>query len=132
MFPPATSSAAAAPVAGAPAGASSPAQLRATLVAAQRRSAELEQQLTTAPGRFRVLTGDRPTGPLHLGHYVGTLANRVCLQAAGVEVFLVIADYQVITDRDRTGDVRANVRELLLDYLAAGIVPRTGTGSAPE
>jgi len=103
--------------------------LRATLVAAQRRSAELEQQLTTAPGRFRVLTGDRPTGPLHLGHYVGTLANRVRLQAAGVEVFLVIADYQVITDREVADDVRGNVRELLLDYLAAGIVPRGSTGS---
>ncbi|WNB87633.1 tryptophan--tRNA ligase [Cellulomonas sp. ATA003] len=98
-------------------------------MAAQRRSAELEQQVMEDPGRFRVLTGDRPTGPLHLGHYFGTLANRVRLQRAGVEVFLVIADYQVITDRDTVGDVRGNVRELLLDYLAAGIVPRGGTGS---
>jgi tryptophanyl-tRNA synthetase len=97
--------------------------------AAQRRSAELEQQITTNPSRFRVLTGDRPTGPLHLGHYFGTLANRVRLQAAGVEVLLVIADYQVITDRDVAGDVRGNVRELLLDYLAAGIVPR---GTVPR
>jgi tryptophanyl-tRNA synthetase len=102
------------------------------VLAAQRRTAELEQQITTAPDHFRVLTGDRPTGPLHLGHYLATLANRVRLQAAGVEVLLVIADYQVITDRDRTGDVRANVRELLLDYLAAGIVPRTGTGSVSK
>ena len=77
-----------------------------------------------------MLTGDRPTGPLHLGHYVGTLANRVRLQAAGVEVFLVIADYQVVTDRDVAGDVRGTVRELLLDYLAAGIVPRGGTAPA--
>jgi tryptophanyl-tRNA synthetase len=98
-----------------------------SVAAAQRRSAELEALIAAEPGRFRVLTGDRPTGPLHLGHYVGTLANRVRLQAAGVEVFLVIADYQVITDREVAGDVRGNVRELLLDYLAAGIDPSRAT-----
>src|SRR5690242_12434781 len=101
--------------------------ITASVSAAQRRGAELERRIAAAPCCFRVLTGDRPTGPLHLGHYVGTLANRVRLQAAGVEVFLVIADYQVITDRDVAGDLRGNVRELLLDYLAAGIVPRTGS-----
>nr|WP_218886131.1 tryptophan--tRNA ligase [Kineococcus aurantiacus] len=88
--------------------------------------------ISSDPGRFRVLTGDRPTGPLHLGHYFGTLANRVRLQAAGVEVFVVIADYQVITDRDVAGDVRGNVRELLLDHLAAGLVPRTATSTGPD
>src|SRR5215210_7856494 len=97
----------------------------APVMAAQRRSAELERQIGATPQDFRVLSGDRPTGPLHLGHYVGTLANRVRLQAAGVELFLVIADYQVITDRDVAGDVRGHVRELLLDYLAAGIKART-------
>lgn len=97
----------------------------ASVSAAQRRSAELEREIAERPSAFRILTGDRPTGPLHLGHYAGTLANRVRLQAAGVEVFLVIADYQVITDRDVAGDLRGNVRELLLDYLAAGLVPRT-------
>src|SRR5918995_1876421 len=51
------------------------------------------------PARYRVLTGDRPTGPLHLGHYLGTVQNRVRLQELGVETFVVIADYQVITDR---------------------------------
>ena len=61
-------------------------------------SQPLEQQVRDHPERFRELTGDRPTGPLHLGHYFGTLANRVRLQRAGIEVFLVIADYQVITD----------------------------------
>ena len=70
------------------------------------RSAQtLEERVRAHPERFRVLTGDRPTGPLHLGHYFGTLANRVRLQRAGVEVFLVIADYQVITDRDGVGDL---------------------------
>lgn len=94
---------------------------------AAARSAALEERIVAEPGRFRVLTGDRPTGPLHLGHYFGTLANRVRLQRAGVEVFLVIADYQVITDRDSLGDLSGNVRELLLDYLAAGIDPTTAT-----
>jgi tryptophanyl-tRNA synthetase len=126
MSHPTTSTLAAAPGTVAPAAAST-----APVSAARRRSAELERLIAAAPDRFRVLTGDRPTGPLHLGHYVGTLANRVRLQAAGVEVFLVIADYQVVTDRDLAGDVRGNVRELLLDYLAAGIVPRDGTGRPP-
>ena len=91
------------------------------------RSAHLEQQIAQHPGDFRVLTGDRPTGALHLGHYFGTLANRVRLQRAGVEVFVVIADYQVITDRDSVGHLARNVDDLLLDYLAAGIDPETAT-----
>jgi tryptophanyl-tRNA synthetase len=91
------------------------------------RSARLEIEIREHPERFRVLTGDRPTGALHLGHYLGTLANRVRLQAAGVEVFLVIADYQVVTDRDGVGDLATNVRELLLDYLAAGVDPTRAT-----
>ncbi|HEX3004420.1 MAG TPA: tryptophan--tRNA ligase [Angustibacter sp.] len=76
-----------------------------------------------APHRYRVLTGDRPTGPLHLGHYLGTLRERVRLQDAGVETFVLIADYQVITDRSDTTAVAANVRELVLDYLAVGLDP---------
>ena len=87
----------------------------------------LEDPVRAHPERFRVLTGDRPTGPLHLGHLFGTLANRVRLQRAGVEVFVVIADYQVITDRDGVGDIACAVRELVLDYLAAGIDPRQAT-----
>jgi tryptophanyl-tRNA synthetase len=76
-----------------------------------------------APQRYRVLTGDRPTGPLHLGHYLGTLRERVRLQDAGVETFVLIADYQVITDRSDTSGVAANVHELVLDYLAVGLDP---------
>jgi tryptophanyl-tRNA synthetase len=75
----------------------------------------------------RVLTGERPTGALHLGHYFATLAHRVHLQNTGKEVFLVVADYQVITDRDAVGDLPAVVDELLLDYLAAGIDPAVTT-----
>ncbi len=87
------------------------------------RTAEVEAALSVDPGRFRVLTGDRPTGALHLGHYFGTLANRVRLQDLGVQVLLVVADYQVITDRDDPGDLRSSVLDLLADYLAAGIDP---------
>jgi hypothetical protein len=89
-------------------------------------SRTLEDEVRAHPERFRVLTGDPPTGPLDLGHYFGTLANRVRLQRAGVEVFVVIADYQVITDRDGLGDISSAVREVVLDYLAAGIEPASG------
>jgi tryptophanyl-tRNA synthetase len=91
------------------------------------RSAEIEAQIETDPGRFRVLTGDRPTGNLHLGHYFGTLANRVVLQRKGVETFLVIADYQVITDRDGVGAIRDRVMSLVADYLAVGLDPERTT-----
>jgi tryptophanyl-tRNA synthetase len=71
----------------------------------------------------RILTGDRPTGALHLGHYFGTLANRVRLQREGHEVFVVIADYQVISDRDHPGDLGQAVPGLVLDYVASGLDP---------
>jgi tryptophanyl-tRNA synthetase len=94
---------------------------------AAARSAELESEIAVDPHRFRVLTGDRPTGPLHLGHYFGTLANRVRLQDAGVDVMLLVADYQVITDRDTVDGIPQAVLELLADYLAAGIDPARTT-----
>src|SRR3954464_8838893 len=87
------------------------------------RSAELDAEITRHPERFRVLTGDRPTGPLHLGHLFGTLANRVRLQHPGVDVLVLVADYQVIADRDDLGDLPATVHGLLLDQLAAGLDP---------
>ena len=71
----------------------------------------------------RVLTGDRPTGPLHLGHYFGSLQNRVRLQDAGAEVFVLVADYQVLTDRDTAERLDEHVIGLVLDYLAIGIDP---------
>ncbi|MEU1122389.1 tryptophan--tRNA ligase [Streptomyces sp. NPDC005899] len=94
---------------------------------ALRRSAELEQRLAAAPGRFRALTGDRPTGALHLGHYFGTLHNRVRLQDLGVDVFVLVADYQVLTDRDVAERLTENVEGMLLDYLAVGIDPARTT-----
>jgi len=87
----------------------------------------LEAQIVDNPGRFRVLTGDRPTGRLHLGHYFGTLHNRVRLQNLGVEIFVVVADYQVLTDRDVADNLSGYVEELVLDYLAIGIDPARST-----
>jgi tryptophanyl-tRNA synthetase len=75
----------------------------------------------------RVLTGDRPTGPLHLGHYFGTLRNRVRLQDDGAEVFVVIADYQVLTDRDVASRLDEYVTGFVLDYLAIGLDPARTT-----
>lgn len=72
---------------------------------------------------YRILTGDRPTGALHLGHYFGSLANRVRLQREGHEIFVVVADYQVVADRDHPGDLRETVAGLVRDYLACGLDP---------
>lgn len=98
-----------------------------TATPAQRRSAELEQQIQQNPGRFRVMTGDRPTGALHLGHYFGTLHNRVRLQDLGVDVFVIIADYQVLTDRDVAERLGEHMEGMLLDYLAIGLDPARTT-----
>lgn len=100
---------------------------RTSYDSALERSAAIEQKIATDPSGLRMLTGDRPTGALHIGHYFGTLRNRVRLQEAGVETWVIVADYQVITDRDVVGDIRGSVRELLTDYLAAGIDPERST-----
>jgi tryptophanyl-tRNA synthetase len=99
----------------------------ASLQAAEARSRELEAELQREPGRFRVLTGDRPTGPLHVGHLFGTLANRVRLQDLGVDVMVLIADYQTITDRESPASLPADVLGLIADYLAVGIDPARAT-----
>ena len=90
------------------------------------RSAALEKELVVAPKNFRVLTGDRPTGTLHIGHLFGSLQNRVRLQNLGVPIYIVIADYQVLTDRDSFESISQNVRQLTIDYLAAGLDPDSG------
>lgn len=76
---------------------------------------------------IRVLTGDRPTGPLHLGHYFGTLANRVRLQSEGAELLVVVADSQVITDRDLPANLDQLTTGLVLDYLSCGLDPDATT-----
>ena len=74
-----------------------------------------------------ILTGDRTTGPLHLGHYVGSLKNRVRLQETHRQ-FLLLADAQALTDNAHDPDrVRRNVLEVALDYLAVGIDPEKTT-----
>jgi tryptophanyl-tRNA synthetase len=90
---------------------------------ALRRSAELQEIIDRDAAGFRILTGDRPTGRLHLGHYFGTLRNRVRLQDLGAEVFVLIADYQVLTDRDTAEHLDEYVTGLVLDYLAIGLDP---------
>ena len=80
------------------------------------------------PGtKKRILTGDRPTGRLHLGHYVGTLENRVKLQDT-YDTFLIVADYHMLTTR-LTGldEIGRNIRDVVLDNLAAGIDPEKVT-----
>ena len=77
----------------------------------------------------RILTGDRPTGRMHLGHYVGSLQNRVRLQDE-YECFFIIADLHVLTTRPRKADIEAmrdNIHDIVLDYLAVGIDPSKST-----
>lgn len=78
----------------------------------------------------RILTGDRPTGRLHLGHYIGTLSNRVALQSK-YEVYIMIADLHSLTDRmedtQKVKDLKNNINNLVLDYLSVGINPEKTT-----
>lgn len=79
-----------------------------------------------------ILTGDRPTGRLHIGHYVGSLRRRVELQNAGdfKKMFVFIADAQALTDNiDNPEKVRQNVIEVALDYLACGLDPEKSQSS---
>lgn len=79
-----------------------------------------------------ILTGDRPTGRLHLGHYVGSLRRRVELQDSGEfdKIFIMIADAQALTDNaDNPEKIRQNVIEVALDYLSAGLDPENPPSS---
>src|SRR3990172_12156889 len=74
-----------------------------------------------------ILTGDRPTGPLHVGHYVGSLKQRIELQHT-CKQFVMLADVQALTDNAENPEkIRKNVLEVALDYLAVGIDPRVTT-----
>ena len=77
-----------------------------------------------------ILTGDRPTGRLHLGHYVGSLKRRVELQNSGVydKIFIMIADAQALTDNaDNPEKIRESILEVALDYLSCGLDPQKST-----
>lgn len=97
--------------------------INATYETALEKSHTLEADIKKNPKKYRVLTGDRPTGRLHIGHYFGSLQNRVRLQTLGIPVMIVIADYQVLTDHDAYSEISENTKQLTIDYLAAGIKP---------
>ena len=82
-----------------------------TFEATVARSQRLEEDLVLHPEKYRVLTGDRPTGRLHIGHLFGSLQNRVRLHKLGVQKFIVIADYQVLTDRDTFEAIAENIKQ---------------------
>ncbi|MDD7369595.1 MAG: tryptophan--tRNA ligase [Berryella intestinalis] len=94
-----------------------------TFEASKKRSDDIRADLPVHPEKYTMLTGDRPTGRLHLGHYFGSIMNRVALQNLGIATYVLIADYQVITDRDTTDNIQDNVYNMVMDYLAAGIDP---------
>ena len=94
-----------------------------TYDAAVEVSKKIEIDIEKNPSKYRVLTGDRPTGRLHIGHYFGSLQNRVRLSKLGVPTMILIADYQVLTDHDAFNEISQNTKQLVIDYLAAGIEP---------
>ena len=94
-----------------------------TFLASKKISDEIKADLAVHPEKYTMLTGDRPTGRLHMGHYFGTIRERVALQNAGGTTRIIIADYQVITDRDTTANIADNVHNMVIDYLACGIDP---------
>ena len=99
----------------------------ASLARSIARSAEIEADIAVNPGRYRMFTGVRPTGNMHLGHYFGTMHSWKTIQDAGVETWILVADYQVITDRDGVGPIRERVLSLVTDALAVGVDPQRST-----
>ena len=87
----------------------------ASLARSIARSAEIEADIAVNPGRYRMFTGVRPTGNMHLGHYFGTMHSWKTIQDAGVETWILVADYQVITDRDGVGPIRERVLSLVTE-----------------
>ncbi|WP_233188146.1 tryptophan--tRNA ligase [Actinomyces qiguomingii] len=99
----------------------------ASLTRSLARSAEIEADLDVNPARYRMLTGVRPTGNMHLGHYFGTMHSWKGIQDRGVDTWILVADYQVITDRDGVGPIRERVLSLVADALAVGVDPQRST-----
>ena len=92
-----------------------------TFQASKKISDSIKADLAVHPEKYTMLTGDRPTGRLHMGHYFGTIKERVKLQEMGITTRIIIADYQVITDRDTTANIADNVHNMVIDYMACGI-----------
>lgn len=101
-----------------------------SLASAEELSAATWAGINTNPKAYRVLTGERPTGPLHIGHYFGSLKRRLELQTLGVETWLIIADYQALTDRRGSPEIQESVTEIVLDYLAVGLDVQSDAGLA--
>ncbi|SPT52771.1 Tryptophan--tRNA ligase 2 [Actinomyces bovis] len=99
----------------------------ASLARSVARSKEIEADLDINPGRYRMLTGVRPTGNMHLGHFFGTMNSWAAIQNRGVDTWILVADYQVITDRDALGPIRERVLSLVADTLAVGVDPERST-----
>ena len=99
----------------------------ASLARSIARSAQIEADIAVNPGRYRMLTGVRPTGNMHLGHYFGTMHSWRSIQDRGVDTWILVADYQVITDRDAVGPIRERVLSLVADTLAVGVDPERST-----
>lgn len=94
-----------------------------TFQVALETSKKIEADIQINPTKYRILTGDRPTGQLHIGHYFGSLQNRVRFAKMGVPTMVLIADYQVLTDHDAFDKISQNTKQLVIDYLAAGLDP---------
>src|SRR3981189_3380600 len=93
-------------------------------------TAEITTPRPAAPAKRRgerILAGDRPTGPPHVGNYVGTLANRVKLQDS-YETFLLVADHHMLTTKlEGLSEIEQNIREDVIDNLAVGVDPEKVT-----
>lgn len=103
-----------------------------TYEVALEKSKKIEKEIHENPLKHKVLTGDRPTGRLHLGHYFGTLQNRVRLANLGVPTYIVIADYQVLTDHASYQEISQNTKQLVIDYLSIGLEPSKGVVIFPH
>lgn len=84
-------------------------------------SKKIQKDLDINPNKYRILTGERPTGNLHIGHYFGSLIKRIELQKKNIEMFILIANYQVLTDHESCNKISQFTKELIKDYIAAGI-----------
>ena len=92
-----------------------------TFLASKKRSDDIRADLPLHPEKYTMLTGDRPTGRLHLGHYFGSIQHRVEYQNLGIQCYVLIADYQVITDRDTpifTHSAIPALNQLMLPFLS--------------
>lgn len=92
-----------------------------TFLKSKQISDSLWKEIDHNPKKSRIFTGERPTGTLHIGHYFGSLINRIKLQKKGVEMFILIADQQVLTDHDSFDKISQLTRELVIDNISAGV-----------